>query len=201
MDHVPLRQGMLSFVHWLFKQGRGQPVILIAHNCFRADMLVLNYQMQMCGVQPCNRIWFMDSLQFARHRLRNAQSFSLADLCTLLEYNGESGTHRAREDTEALLFVLRKCSLPAATVLISGLATEYGTISLSVVDGIGAGTAKRISKDTQIFTLWDLYSHVLATNYNLSVASCTAFFSKYVRQDALPSTCQSFVDTVRMLYL
>lgn len=163
-------------------------------------MLVLYYQMHLCGVTPLCRLLFMDSLQWARHKIRDINSFGLSDLCATFNYHGEYGTHRAMPDVNALIYVLlRLCE--SRISLIGGLVCEYGNVSLSVVDGIGPGTARRIISDSQPCTLWGLYNAILLEHAEFSPKSCKTFMEKYVAADKVDSACKSCVDMFHMLYL
>ena len=124
----------------------------------------------------------------------------MSDLCASFNYTGEIGTHRAMPDVKGLLYILLRLS-EAKLVFISGLACEYGSVSLSVVEGIGPGTARRIVADRRPCTLWDLYDAVLSSKRECTAETCSPFLENYVSSDMMQTACQSFVNMVQMLYL
>ncbi len=174
---VSLREGLEMFFGWL-----GCRNVVIAHNNFKADKLVLEQACRRAGVR-CPLLYFMDSLLM----LRNSAKHPSYKLSALYEHYMEQPfveTHQALPDAMALCDVLLK-----AFETFSG-AIMYPTYStpLQNIRWIGPACERAMmacrfhSVEGLKQHIWDEYCAV-SMFYTVTFTSC---ISKVVKDMNLP---------------
>lgn len=177
--HGTLRCAVKSWIEWIKRTRRtSKPTILVAHNCFRADAIVLMHELNRCGSSALmGNVVFMDSLLHVRHALGNnpPPSFALHALCSALGVTEPLAPHRAITDSVALSQVLNKCSELHNCSYISGIAMPFGQVSLTVVSGIGVGLACRIERTQGVTDMWGMREYLYSKYGNMTIETCTEF--------------------------
>ena len=169
----PVAHGLGIFDEWLARQVTpGRPrCVLVGHNAFRADCIVLRQEMYRASFQFRTRVFAMDSLLYARHVLRGKSvvAYDLPSLCAHFGVVVENDKlHGAAYDTVLLANVLGHLM---AIKPLSGLIMEVGQVSPTVVDGIGPYTAHKLSA----LGVHDLHAMVSSVPRGVSVDSCRAY--------------------------
>ena len=203
-NHASLSTVMRSWICWVNGTctDRSSPRVLIAHNCFRADALVLSEEMHRCGeATHMGNVVFMDSLLHVRHALRGVQvnGYGLAALCNSLSVDQPSEPHRALHDATALLSVLSACKQQRNCELVSGLGMPFGKVSLTVADGVGVGMAVRIGEFTGATDLWALREMLFDKFGDATADECSELLRPLLADARLGQLCGNIVDAFRVL--
>ena len=140
---VPLRDAIIQWSQWIASccnHNNAQPALLMSHNCFKSDLLVLMCEMSKINTTFTTPVLFFDTLPFVRYALRAEKRtcFSLDSL----SINGTPQHHRALDDCFRLSAVLLRCPVHP-----SGLAVPFGIVPLCAVDGIGSRTANVLEQN------------------------------------------------------
>ena len=122
---VPFETGFAKFAQWV-----GPQAVLISHNCFRSDKLVLEHECRRHNVQmPC--WYFFDSLLFLRTKI-TLPSYKLADVYEHVMGKKFMETHTALADAIGLWHIMQR--VPPSSMF---MYPKYIT-PLQNVRGIGA---------------------------------------------------------------
>ena len=189
---VPLENGLRMFFDWL-----GSNNIVIAHNNFKADKLVLEQACKRAGI-ACPLLYFMDSLLLMRNSIKHP-SYKLSALYT--HYMGMPfvETHQALPDALALRDVLMKAFETFAGAII------YPTHStpLQNIRWVGPACERAMmscrfnSVEALKQHIWDEYCAV-SIFYNVPFRSC---ISKVVKDMDLPvQNILPIVDEIEKLF-
>ena len=168
---VPMVDALQLIDAWLRTQAtEGQTCILVAHNAFRADCIVLRQECTRAGFWLNTPHYFMDSLMFARHAMRGkVDAFDMLSLCQHFEIEvDDSKVHTAAYDAVLLVRVLTRMN---NITPFCGLALSPSDVSVTVVKGIGAHPAKTLA-ECNVHGLYDLACRMPG----LSPRACTEFF-------------------------
>ena len=189
---VPLKEGMEMFFEWL-----GPNNVVIAHNNFKADKLVLEQACKRAGVQ-CPLLYFMDSLLLMRASMKHG-SYKLSALYGHYLKRPFVETHRALPDALALRDVLME-----AFETFSG-AILYPTHSTPLQNIRWVGPACERAMMSCRFTsvealkqhIWDEYCAV-SIFYHIPFRAC---ISKVVKEMDLPvNNILPIVDELEKLF-
>ena len=198
-DHGTLRTVVQQWCEWLQNTCQSDDkCILVAHNCFRADALVLMHELYRCGASVfMHNVFMMDSLLHMRYVLRdeNTPSFSLHNLCNFMDSPAPREPHRAISDCIALSSLLSKCRTIHNCEYISGIAMPFGQVSLTVVSGIGVSCAMRFSNALSINDLWELESFLYAKHGSASLEACTNLLVE-IMPDMSTQRCQYTAENI-----
>lgn len=167
----PAYRMLAAWIHKMVNLCQKSTALMISHNCFASDMPILCQQMHISGASFVCPVMFFDSLLFCRYSFRGNKSgnFSLDSLFELCKGSNDASAiaqHRAISDTKKLHAVL----LPHYNN-ISGLGCFPGSISLTVVPGIGTSTA-RVLSELGIEDLQVLRNTCLQRYGNFDEATC-----------------------------
>jgi DNA polymerase III alpha subunit (gram-positive type) len=97
-----------NFFLWLDQHRSGLSVVLVAHNNFGFDELIVRRQCKESAIEIPSWVRFADTLPVFRVWLPSVRSYTLAALAKKLKIEGTQ-THRARGDVEMLMRVVDKC--------------------------------------------------------------------------------------------
>ncbi len=123
---VPFAHGFARFAKWV-----GPHAVLISHNSFRSDKLVLECECRRHGVQmPC--WYFFDSLLFLRTKIA-LPSYKLADVYEHVTGKKFMETHTALADAIGLWHIMRMIP-PQGTYMYPKYITP-----LQNIRGVGSG--------------------------------------------------------------
>ena len=203
-NHANLSAVMRSWTLWLRETctDTSSPRVLIAHNCFRADAMVLAAEMHRCGeAARMGNVVFVDSLLHVRHALRGMQvdGYGLASLCNSLSVDQPAEPHRALHDATALLGVLSSCKQQRNCELVSGLGMPFGKVSLTVADGVGVGMAVRIGDLTTATDLWELREMLFSKYGDATADTCAELLRPLLPDARLRQLSRNIVDAFRVL--
>lgn len=124
---VPLAVGLQQFVQWANRYR-----LLISHNCFKSDLMVLRGAFVKCGIE-CPGWLFMDSLLILRRKLPSLENYKLGTIYKHCVGTPMMATHRAMPDTLALQQIILATSPPSEKVF----AYPMQLTPLQNVRGIG----------------------------------------------------------------
>tara|TARA_B100000963_G_scaffold165435_1_gene143713 strand:- start:17593 stop:18465 length:873 start_codon:yes stop_codon:yes gene_type:complete len=176
-EHGTLRSVIKEWCDWMHEtRETSENCILVAHNCFRADALVMMHEFARCGAAVYMQdVLMTDSLLHLRYVLRDEPitSFSLQSLCTEMSLPAPLDPHRAISDCIALSRVLSTCRNLHNCEFISGIAMPFGHVSLTVVVGIGVAGALAFKNTIQIEDLWALKAYLFSKYGDASMQTCT----------------------------
>lgn len=82
------------------------PIILISHNCFKSDKIVLEHEIKRNNLKFPGNWYFFDSLILCRRSMPKQQSYTLNDLYYLLFQTNIQNQHYAVSDAVALCRIL-----------------------------------------------------------------------------------------------
>ena len=167
---VPIGEALRQWCTWIHEccgANKIASALLMSHNCFKSDLLVLMCEMGRLNLIFAGPVLFFDTLPFIRYALRSERrtSFSLKDLCT----EPCSQTHRAVDDCFRLSSVLLRC--PSQ---ISGIATTFGSIPLIAIDGIGPRTCMDLYKNGY-YCVRQLLELISRHHGSTSAIACTEY--------------------------
>ena len=129
---MPFREAFEQFVRWI-----GPQAVIISHNCFKSDKLVLEHECKKFGVHlPC--WYFYDSLLFLRSKIQ-CISYRLPDVYQQVVGKEFKETHTALKDALGLkeildilpptgLYMYPKYLTPLQNIKWVGLACEEAFI-------------------------------------------------------------------------
>ena len=183
---VPLSTAIELLSNWLHRVlVPGRVAVLISHNGFKNDSLVLRSECHRCGVRVSAPFLMMDSMLYFRHVLRGRTSnFDIPSLCELLNVSVDDvKLHTAEYDCIVLGQLLSAVQrLAGAPGLISGLAIPPGKVSLTCIRGIGVSTACRFM-DIGILDLWELSSAVCSLRGAMACGDFMAYMRPLMSKD------------------
>ena len=190
---VDLKQGLQMFFRWL-----GTNNVLVAHNNFKADKLVLEQACRRAGVR-CPLLYFMDSLLFVRN-MHKHPSYKLGALYEHYVCAPFVEQHKALPDAIAL-----STMLTSAVESFAG-AILYPTHStpLQNIRWVGPACERKLlscnfsSVETLKQHIWAEYCRVCVF-YNIPLHACIAKIMKDVQlpvQNIIP-----IVDELEQLFV
>lgn len=200
-QHLKLKNAISMWEAWV--SVITQRPIMISHNCFCADLPVLNFECMRC-TSDMSRWSFMDSLSYVRYALRGrTQKFGIADLCTFLNIAPEPYPHRALQDAIMLSNILRGIQdMLGSRALVHGTAASLQEMPLQAVRGIGNKTALDLRRHS-ITSIWDLYNEVMRNGLPFIEQNIMSTLQNYVEHDLtdghLLRIAKSAIDWARKL--
>lgn len=121
-----------------------QHILLLSHNSFRSDKIVLEHELIRHRVHRCLLqlpLFFFDTLHFVRAMLPKQKTYSLNNLYELFFHKKIQNAHAAKSDVIALEAVLKKIKKPYEGVVMMLYLTPFSNIN-----GIGLQTEKKIMR-------------------------------------------------------
>lgn len=122
-----------KLIHWM--QTLTMPnsnIILVAHNAFKADKLMLEIDTKRHGITMPYNWYFFDSLIFCRRMIPKLQSYTLGDIHLTLFQKEIPNVHQALPDAVALRNILLKIN----SYIVGPIYPSYST-PLQVVKWLG----------------------------------------------------------------
>ena len=119
-----------------------QHILLLSHNSFRSDKIVLEHELIRHRMHRCLLqlpLFFFDTLHFVRAMKPKQKSYSLNSLYELFFHKRIKNAHAARSDVGALEEILKKINKPYEGVVMMLFLTPFSNIN-----GIGLQTEKKI---------------------------------------------------------
>lgn len=119
-----------------------QHILLLSHNSFRSDKIVLEHELIRHRMHRCLLqlpLFFFDTLHFVRAMKPKQKSYSLNSLYELFFHKRIKNAHAARSDVGALEEILKKINKPYEGVIMMLFLTPFSNIN-----GIGLQTEKKI---------------------------------------------------------
>ena len=139
------KDALMSLFQWIERNlevTRRKAVLMMSHACFRSDSIVLDAALRRNNMAwPMPTLYF-DTLLYLRHALRGTSvpDFSLE---TIARWRGDANytqQHRALPDAKCL-----EAALAVEHMRLAGLGLLPGSLSVTLVPGIGVATARTLA--------------------------------------------------------
>lgn len=172
---ITLKEGLTSFFMWL-----GDNHVLVAHNNFKADKLVLEQACRRAGVR-CPLLYFMDSLLFVRNMIKHP-SYKLSALYEHYMCAPFVEQHQGLPDAIALSSVLKQ----AVESFAGAILYPTNSTPLQNIRWIGPACERKLlacnfnSVETLKQHIWAEYCRVCVF-YTVPLHACIAKIMKDVR--------------------
>jgi len=151
---VPFETGWAMFLQFLQSY---EPVLLISHNNFKSDKLMLEIEAKRRKVHLPYTWYFMDSLLFCRKAIPKQTSYTLKDLYRSIHGKEIVNNHSALPDAKALADILYYIGLGR----ISGPIYPSYCTSLQVVKWLGPA-CERMLFQNNVRSLEQLVANVVS---------------------------------------
>jgi hypothetical protein len=183
---VPLEVALQYMDTWMQELTKDKTAVLIGHNAFKADCIVLRHEMSRCGARMYTQHLFMDSLVYARSVLRDkVEAYDLSSVCVHFGIPCDiDKRHGAMYDTNLLVHCLGKLARIRG---LHGPGLFPGNDSPLLIRGVGSFVAKCLTEHG-IASTRQLASAIIQLHGNVEAVSCAAYMRSL-------KTCAWMTDT------
>lgn len=135
-------KALRHFMYWMNTFPHSM-VVLVSHNNHKTDKFILEHECKQLKIQIPSRVMFLDTLPLFRWKLPTLGSWSLLSIYEHCCQMNHKQTHRALDDVDMLCACLT-ILLGEQIVYIPGILYSTGHLPLTIVDGIGYATERRL---------------------------------------------------------
>ena len=170
---VPLEVALQYMDTWMHGVTGDKTAVLIGHNAFKADCIVLRHEMARCGTRIYTNHLFMDSLVYARSVLRDkVEAYDLSSVCAHFGIKCDSAKrHGALYDTNLLVHCLGSLTRIRG---LHGPGLLPGNDSPLLIRGVGSFVAKCLMEQG-IASTRQLASAIMQAHGSVEPGSCAAY--------------------------